>query len=93
MLQLYYNEKGIWSIGFLTSDAQSYYFGSELGIADIESEVWAFGGSSELSFFGFEAYETLDNLLATLAVLVVDTKCYDEYRASAGDNFVWKMPP
>ena len=59
MLQVFYNEAGVWSVGFLTSGnfSADNYFGSEKGVEDLDSEVLTFSPDS-YSFFGLEGFET-----------------------------------
>ena len=59
-------------------------------VEDIDSEVMAFGDSNSLEFFGFEAYETTDNVLASVGVLTLNKNCYEDYVTTAGENFIWK---
>ena len=53
MLQIFYNNVGVWSIGFLTPEnfSEDNYFGSEKGVENLDSEVLTFSPDS-YDFFG-----------------------------------------
>ena len=46
-------------------------------MADLDSEIFAFGENNKKQLVGFESYETYDNILATLGILEVDTNCLE----------------
>lgn len=98
MFQLFYNDIGIQSVGFRTSSERMIYYGKEDVSGDIRSDVIAFDETKD-TLFGFESYETKDNLLVSLGILSTDMNCLATYEQSAGDeyftwnDFVWKTPP
>ena len=90
MLQIFYNELGVWSLGFLTTTDQIIYFGSEKAAAtDVKSEVISFSQSSQ-NFFGLEAYLTsAERTLASLGAVKVENSCLTTFKETMGDEFKW----
>ena len=90
MLQIFYNELGVWSLGFLTTTDQIIYFGSEKAAAtDVKSEVISFSQSSQ-NFFGLEAYLTsAERTLASLGAVKVENSCLTNFKETMGDEFKW----
>ena len=89
MLQVYHNELGLWSIGFLTSDDRIVYLGASKEPSNIQSEVLTYSSAS-YGFFGLAGYLTEENLLASLGVVKVDNPCLTNYKAaSGGSDFKW----
>ena len=76
MLQIFYNNAGVWSVGFLTPEnfSEDNYFGSEAGIDNLDSEVLTFSPDS-YEFFGLEGFETNNKMLASFGAIKMDPKC------------------
>ena len=65
-------------MGFRTSSERMIYFGKDAVPGDVRSDVIAFDETKDV-FFGFESYETKDNLLVALGILPTDSSCLATY--------------
>ena len=72
MIQVFYNESGIWYLGFLTNDQQTKLFETPnwtIPEDNSNSEVKTYA-VDQSSFFGFQSFEMTENaLLASLSII------------------------
>lgn len=88
MLQVFSNDAGVWSLGFLTSFDRVVYLGANLEPLDIKSEVLTYS-TSQYGLFGFEGFVNSENLLVSLGAVKMDNPCMDKYMAESGASFTW----